>query len=63
MGAIEERYRKLNPKSAEHYATAKELFPDGVTHDARRTSPFPLYITHATGPRKWDVDGHEYIDY
>jgi glutamate-1-semialdehyde 2,1-aminomutase len=25
--------------------------------------PFPLYCTHASGPRKWDVDGNEYIDY
>jgi glutamate-1-semialdehyde 2,1-aminomutase len=25
--------------------------------------PFPIYVTHAAGARKWDVDGHELIDY
>jgi glutamate-1-semialdehyde 2,1-aminomutase len=40
-----------------------QIFPGGVTHDNRYAQPFPLYITHGTGPRKWDVDGHEYIDY
>ncbi len=63
MNAIEERYRKLHPASAKLYAEARELFPDGVTHDARRMAPFPLYITHAKGSRKWDVEGHEYLDY
>ncbi|MCH8225049.1 MAG: aminotransferase class III-fold pyridoxal phosphate-dependent enzyme, partial [Chloroflexi bacterium] len=38
-------------------------FPGGVTHDTRYAQPFPLYMTHGTGPRKWDVDGNEYIDY
>ena len=39
------------------------IFPGGVTHDNRYAEPFPLYITHGQGPRKWDVDGNEYIDY
>jgi len=25
--------------------------------------PFLPYITHARGARKWDLDGHEYVDY
>jgi glutamate-1-semialdehyde 2,1-aminomutase len=25
--------------------------------------PFPIYVTHAQGSRKWDVDGNEYVDY
>lgn len=39
------------------------LFPDGVTHDMRALTPFPLYVTHAAGSRKYDADGHEIIDY
>ena len=27
------------------------------------SSPTALYITRAKGPRKWDVDGNEYVDY
>src|SRR5690606_20397117 len=25
--------------------------------------PFSIYIDRAQGGRKWDVDGHEYVDY
>jgi glutamate-1-semialdehyde 2,1-aminomutase len=51
------------PGSAALYARAGEVFPSGVTHDARYLSPFPLYMRDASGPYKWDVDGHRYIDY
>jgi glutamate-1-semialdehyde 2,1-aminomutase len=44
-------------------AQAKGLFPSGVTHDMRYMEPFPVYIDRAKGARKWDVDGHELIDY
>lgn len=42
---------------------ALELFPSGVTHDGRYMKPFPLYCQRASGSKKWDVDGHELIDY
>jgi glutamate-1-semialdehyde 2,1-aminomutase len=45
------------------YERARTLFPDAVTHDNRRMQPFPLYIDHADGAHKWDVDGRRYIDY
>ena len=63
MSTILERYRELHPKSAALHAEAQKIFPDGVTHDVRRFTPFPLYVTHASGCKKWDVDGHEIIDY
>src|SRR5204863_9259959 len=25
--------------------------------------PYPIYVARAAGPRKWDVDGNEYVDY
>ncbi|WP_231577918.1 aminotransferase class III-fold pyridoxal phosphate-dependent enzyme [Thermorudis peleae] len=34
-----------------------------MTHDARYLRPFPLYVERASGPKKWDVDGNELIDY
>lgn len=34
-----------------------------MTHDGRILDPYPIYVTHAAGSRKWDVDGHEYVDY
>ncbi|PZC48299.1 MAG: glutamate-1-semialdehyde 2,1-aminomutase [Chloroflexi bacterium] len=60
---IADRYLRLHPKSAELASEARDLFPDGVTHDARRMQPFPIFITHALGAQKWDVDGNEYVDY
>ena len=51
------------PRSAALYARARQVFPSGVTHDNRYSSSGPIYIDHAAGSRKWDVDGREYIDY
>ncbi|HET8630640.1 MAG TPA: aminotransferase class III-fold pyridoxal phosphate-dependent enzyme [Thermomicrobiales bacterium] len=58
----EARARRMAGSAALH-ARARGVFPDGVTHDNRYMEPFSLYCTHAAGPRKWDVDGNEYIDY
>ncbi len=58
-----ERYRKTLPGSWARWERACRVIPGGVTHDSRHLAPFPLYVTRAVGPRKWDVDGREYIDY
>ena len=63
MPTIDERYYQLHPKSVALSERGAELFPDGVTHDSRKAGPFRLYMDHGLGPRKWDVDGNEYIDY
>ncbi|MCH7653687.1 MAG: aspartate aminotransferase family protein [Chloroflexi bacterium] len=60
---IEQRFIDLHPGSAERHEKARDLFPDGVTHDARRQKPFQLYYTHAEGAAKWDVDGNRILDY
>ena len=63
MTTILERYRALHPHSAELHRRAERTFPNGVTHDIRYFAPFPIYVDHALGARKWDVDGNEIIDY
>src|SRR5262249_39649458 len=63
METINERFHRLHPRSMELFQEATTHFPHGVTHDGRRLEPFSLYTTHATGARKWDVDGNEYVDY
>lgn len=60
---IEQRYYDLHPGSAERHEDARGLFPNGVTHDARKLNPFQLYFTHAEGPAKFDVDGNRILDY
>ena len=56
-------YAERTPGSARLAARARGTFPSGVTHDARYLEPYPVYIARAQGSRKWDVDGHEYVDY
>src|SRR5215470_11552257 len=65
MGAmtIQEQYRSTHPRSAALADRARGAIPGGITHDIRHLVPFPTYIERASGPRKWDVDGHEYVDY
>jgi glutamate-1-semialdehyde 2,1-aminomutase len=60
---IAEAYRDKHPTSAKLAERARQAIPGGITHDIRHLVPFAVYIDRAAGSRKWDVDGHEYIDY
>ena len=60
---IEAHYREHTPGSAKLAERAAASFPSGITHDSRFLEPYGLYIDRANGPRKWDVDGNEYVDY
>ena len=60
---IEAEYRSRTRGSAELYGRACKVIPAGLTHDSRTLLPYPLYAARAAGPRKWDVDGNEYVDY
>ena len=60
---IEAAYRDRTRGSAALAAEARELFPSGITHDSRKIDPYTIYVDRAEGPRKWDVDGNEYVDY
>ena len=51
------------PRAAALFERAAKVLPSGVTHDSRFIRPFPIYAERAAGSHKWDVDGHEYIDY
>src|SRR5262245_22587483 len=57
------RFEAEFPASRKLHDQARALFPHGVTHDLRHLEPFPVYIDRALGAHKWDVDGHELIDY
>ena len=61
--SIEASYRARTEGSAELYERARRVIPAGLTHDSRTTLPYPIYAARAAGPRKWDVDGNEYVDY
>jgi glutamate-1-semialdehyde 2,1-aminomutase len=59
---LEKKYILKHPKSKQLYKKALEVFPSGVSHDGRYRKPFPIYASRASGSKKWDVDGNEYID-
>jgi glutamate-1-semialdehyde 2,1-aminomutase len=56
-------YRERTYSSAELAKEANQLFPSGITHDARNIEPYGVYVARAQGPHKWDVDGNRYIDF
>ncbi len=42
---------------------ARQAIAGGIAHDGRYSKPFPIYVTKAEGAHKFDVDGHEIIDF
>lgn len=56
-------YMAKTAGSARLAVQARDLFPSGITHDARYIEPHGIYVTHAADSHKWDVDGNEYVDY
>src|SRR5258708_24919170 len=56
-------YRERTRGSERLAAEAIDILPSGITHDARYVKPYGIYVERAKGPRKWDVDGNEYVDY
>jgi len=63
MTSILETYIVSHPESARLYDESLQVFPSGVTHDVRYLQPFPIFVDHAAGSRKWDADGNEIVDY
>jgi len=61
--SIYEQFRRTHPRSEALFRQAQATIAGGLTHDIRHLHPFPIYVDHARGSRKWDVDGHEFIDY
>ncbi|HKG65016.1 MAG TPA: aminotransferase class III-fold pyridoxal phosphate-dependent enzyme, partial [Solirubrobacteraceae bacterium] len=63
---IEREEKRLNdatPKSAETYKRAHEVLSGGVASSYQLRDPWPIYLEKGDGPRVWDVDGNEYLDF
>lgn len=63
MSGQRSRFAESRPMSQKLFEEAVNCLAGGVVHESRYVEPFPIYIERAKGSRKWDVDGHEYIDY
>jgi glutamate-1-semialdehyde 2,1-aminomutase len=62
---IEEQERAFvarQPRSAELMARARSSLAGGVTSNWQISQPQPIWLSHGSGSRVWDVDGHEYVD-
>ena len=57
------RYRERTPKSQELNKRAQASMPMGVASSFQFYDPHPVMADRAAGPRMWDVDGNEYIDF
>jgi glutamate-1-semialdehyde 2,1-aminomutase len=60
---LSEAYSSRRQKSLELFERASRVLAGKVGHDLRYFQPVPLYIERASGGRKWDVDGNEYVDF
>lgn len=58
-GEFEERFAD----SKVLYERARGVISGGIAHDGRYQKPFPVYVQRSAGAHKWDVAGHELIDY
>ena len=63
MATIREQYERTFAQDAKLASEARDVFPDGVTHDNRHADPFPVFVSHADGTKKYGLDGREFIDY
>ena len=61
--AIVTDYTARTRGSGALFERAAKVLPSGITHDARYLDPYSIHVARAKGPRKWDVDGNEYVDY
>src|SRR5256885_5433532 len=61
--AIVTDYKARTQGSGALFERARKVLPSGITHDARYLDPYSIHVSRAKGPRKWDVDGNEYVDY
>src|SRR5215212_2813418 len=63
---IEREEKALNDRtkgSGEMYERARRSLSGGVASSYQLRDPWPIYLERGTGPRVWDVDGHEYYDF
>ena len=59
----EKRLDAATRKSGEMYARARVHLAGGVASSYQLRDPWPIYLERGSGPRVWDVDGNEMLDF
>ncbi|MVP00499.1 glutamate-1-semialdehyde 2,1-aminomutase [Paenibacillus lutrae] len=63
---MEMNHKRIDTRSAEAFAEAKQYLPGGVNSPVRAFKSVgltPVYMERGAGPRVYDIDGNEYLDY
>ena len=61
--AVRARLRDRTTKSKALFERAVKHLPLGVGSSFQAGDPYPVYLERGEGPRVWDVDGNEYLDF
>lgn len=56
-------YASVFAQSHELYRRAEQVIAGATTHDRRDFGPFPIFVSRADGPYKWDVAGRRLLDF
>src|SRR3954465_5099444 len=51
------------PRSGEMYRRADQVLSGGVASSYQLREPWPIYLERGSGPRVWDADGNEMLDF
>jgi glutamate-1-semialdehyde 2,1-aminomutase len=57
------RLNERTPRSAEMFRRADRTLAGGVSSSYQLREPWPIYLERGEGPRVWDVDGNEALDF
>src|SRR5918992_1111444 len=63
---IEREEKALNAatrRSEQMYRRAHAVLSGGVASSYQLRDPWPIYLERGQGPRVWDVDGNEMLDF
>ena len=64
LTAVEaERLDERTQGSSAMYARAAGVLSGGVASSYQLRDPWPIYLSHGSGPKVWDVDGNELWDF
>jgi glutamate-1-semialdehyde 2,1-aminomutase len=62
IAAQEEIFVRRQPNSAQLAQAAQQHLAGGVTSSWQITAPQPVWLSHGSGSKVYDVDGNEYVD-
>ncbi|MFW9802944.1 MAG: aspartate aminotransferase family protein [Candidatus Thorarchaeota archaeon] len=60
---VTKQYKQKTDKSAALFQKSIVRLPGGIGGSAPTFNPYPIFIEKGEGPKVWDVDGNEYLDF